>query len=45
MDEDRQYEMAIAAQKALRHLTSKHKEDVINDVYSRMLLSVELSKR
>lgn len=37
LDEERRYEMAIAAQKASLRLTWKHKEEVINDIYSRIL--------
>jgi glycosyltransferase involved in cell wall biosynthesis len=37
LDEDRRYEMAIAAQKASLRLTWRHKEGVINDVYSQIL--------
>jgi len=43
-DEDRRYEMAIAAQKASLRLAPKHKEEVINDVYCRVLQSMELAK-
>jgi glycosyltransferase involved in cell wall biosynthesis len=41
LDEDRRYAMAIAAQKASLRLTWKHKEGVINDVYSRIRLPHE----
>jgi glycosyltransferase involved in cell wall biosynthesis len=37
LDEGCRYEMAIAAQQSSRHLTWKHKEGVINEVYSRIL--------
>jgi glycosyltransferase involved in cell wall biosynthesis len=37
LDEDRRYAMAIAAQKASLRLTWKHKEEVINDLYNRVL--------
>ena len=37
LNEDRRYEMAIAAQKASLLLTWKHKVEVINDVYSQVL--------
>jgi len=37
LDEDRRIEMSIAAQKAASRLTWKRKEEVINDVYSRVL--------
>jgi|CZKF01.1.fsa_nt_gi hypothetical protein len=37
LDEDRRYGMSIAAQKASLRLSWKHKEVVINEVYSRIL--------
>jgi glycosyltransferase involved in cell wall biosynthesis len=37
LDEDRRYQMAIAAQKASQRLSWKHKEGVVNEVYSRIL--------
>jgi glycosyltransferase involved in cell wall biosynthesis len=37
LDEDRRYGMAIAAQKASLRLSWKHKEEVINEVYGRIL--------
>ena len=40
LDEDHRYEMAIAAQKSSQRLTWKHKEGVINEVYSRILPEV-----
>jgi glycosyltransferase involved in cell wall biosynthesis len=37
LDEDRRHKMALAAQKASADLTWKHKEQVINEVYSYVL--------
>jgi len=45
LNEDRRYEMAVAAQKASQRLTRKHKEEVINNVYSRIMQTAEQPKR
>lgn len=44
LDEDRRYQMAIAARQAAQRLTWKHKSEIIEDVYSRVILSSELPK-
>jgi glycosyltransferase involved in cell wall biosynthesis len=41
-DEELRYAMSVAAQKASQRLSWKHKEDIINDVYSRILPAVSL---
>ena len=45
LNEDRRYEMAVAAQKASQRLTRKHKEEVIDNVYSRIMQTAEQPKR
>jgi glycosyltransferase involved in cell wall biosynthesis len=45
LDEDRRFEMAMAAQKASVHLTWKSKEGVINNLYDRILETVKLPNR
>jgi glycosyltransferase involved in cell wall biosynthesis len=42
LDEDRRYEMAVAAQKDSRRLTWNHKAGVIDDVYNQILSEMRL---
>jgi glycosyltransferase involved in cell wall biosynthesis len=44
LNEDRRYEMAIAAQDAAQRLTVKSKTEVINNIYERILPSPELAE-